>query len=149
MLVLQTIRTYKTSYILKRLDNYIIITDCQHKFRARRSCETQLVTLAHELAQSMDKGIQNVQQDLIILYFSKALVRFRTNTLTIKVGLLWRSGNNARMDKGFPNRSITAIYSRWRNIREGECSERCASGDGSRATVLSYIYQRSTGVCNI
>jgi hypothetical protein len=35
----------------------------------RRSCETQLLTLTHELAKSLDSGIQ---QDLIILDFSKA-----------------------------------------------------------------------------
>ena len=58
-----------TSNILKHLDTHDILTDCQHGFRARRSCETQLVTLAHELAQSMDKG---KQQDMIILDFSKA-----------------------------------------------------------------------------
>jgi hypothetical protein len=36
---------------------------------ARRSCETQLLTLTHELAKSLDSGIQ---QDPIILDFSKA-----------------------------------------------------------------------------
>jgi hypothetical protein len=58
-----------TSNILKHLDQNTILTDCQHGFRARRSCETQLLTLTHELAMSLDSGIQ---QDLIILYFSKA-----------------------------------------------------------------------------
>ena len=37
--------------------------------RARRSCETQLLTLAHELVSSLDK---KHQYDLIILDFSKA-----------------------------------------------------------------------------
>ena len=33
------------SNVLKHLDCYKILTDCQHGFSARRSCETQLVTL--------------------------------------------------------------------------------------------------------
>jgi hypothetical protein len=37
------------SSILIHLDAHQILTDCQHGFRARRSCETQLLTLAHEL----------------------------------------------------------------------------------------------------
>jgi hypothetical protein len=57
------------SSILKHLDAHQILTDCQHGFRARRSCETQLLTLAHELLSSLDVGYQH---DLIILDFSKA-----------------------------------------------------------------------------
>ena len=39
----------KTSKVLNNLDEHEILTDCQHGFRARDSCETQLLTLAHEL----------------------------------------------------------------------------------------------------
>ena len=42
------------------------------RFRARCSCETQLLTLAHELLSSLDVGCQH---DLIILDFSKAFDR--------------------------------------------------------------------------
>ena len=48
------------------------MTDCQHGFRARRNCETQLITPAHELLSSLDVGYQH---DLIILDFSKAFDR--------------------------------------------------------------------------
>ena len=61
-----------TSNVLKHLDEYEILTDCQHGFRARGSCETQLLTLAHELIQGLDKKHQH---DLIILDFSKAFDR--------------------------------------------------------------------------
>ena len=54
---------------MKHLDRNTILIDCQHGFRARRSCETQLLTLTHEQSTSLDSGIQ---QDLIILDFSKA-----------------------------------------------------------------------------
>ena len=60
------------SSTLKHLEHHKILTDCQHGFRARRSCETQLVTLCHEIAESLDK---NKQTYMIILDFSKAFDR--------------------------------------------------------------------------
>ena len=53
-----------TSNVLNHLDEHQVLTDCQHGFRARRSCETQLLTLAHELVSGLDK---KHQYDLIIL----------------------------------------------------------------------------------
>ncbi|KAK3103086.1 hypothetical protein FSP39_016353 [Pinctada imbricata] len=57
------------SNILDHLDTFQILVDCQHGFRAKRSCETQLITLIHELTQNLHS---NIQTDLIILDFSKA-----------------------------------------------------------------------------
>jgi hypothetical protein len=61
----------ESNNILKHLDRNIILTDCQHGFRARRSCDTQLLSLKHELAISLESGIQ---QDLFILYFLKLVL---------------------------------------------------------------------------
>ena len=61
-----------TSNVLSHLERHKILTDCQHGFRARRSCETQLLTLVHELAETMNTG---GQIDLVILDFSKAFDR--------------------------------------------------------------------------
>ena len=60
------------SNVMKHVDQHKILTDCQHGFRARRSCETQLVTLVHELSQAQDEGTQT---DMVILDFSKAFDR--------------------------------------------------------------------------
>ena len=49
---------------VKHLTRYNIINDCQHGFTAKRSCDTQILTLYHELAASLDKKIQT---DMIIL----------------------------------------------------------------------------------
>ena len=54
-----------TSNALNHLDEYKILTDCQHDFRAR-SCETQLLTLTQELVEGLDKKHWH---DLIILDF--------------------------------------------------------------------------------
>ena len=57
---------------MKHVDYYKIISDCQHGFRARRSCETQLGTLCHVFTSSLDKGFQS---DMAVHDFSKAFDR--------------------------------------------------------------------------
>ena len=60
------------SNMMKHVDQHKILTDCQHGFRTRRSCETQLVTMIHDLTSAMDKGTQT---DMVVLDFSKAFDR--------------------------------------------------------------------------
>jgi hypothetical protein len=57
------------SNILGHLDEHNILVDCQHGFRRRRSCETQLTITAHDLALALNK---HQQVDMAILDFSKA-----------------------------------------------------------------------------
>ena len=58
-----------TSSIMKHVDHHQILSDCQHGFQARRSCETQLVTLINDLSSSLIRGDQT---DMVILNFSNA-----------------------------------------------------------------------------
>ena len=60
------------SNIMRHLDQQNILTDSQHGFRVRRSCETQLISLIRELALSLDK---KKQHDIAVLDFSKAFDR--------------------------------------------------------------------------
>ncbi len=57
------------SSMMTHLDSHNILYEWQHGFRSRRSCETQLVTFLHHLAQNMDRGRQT---DVVIMDFSKA-----------------------------------------------------------------------------
>ena len=57
------------SHIRSLLDLHWILSPLQHGFRARFSCETQLLTTLHDLFKIRDRG---VQLDLAILDFSKA-----------------------------------------------------------------------------
>ena len=41
-----------TSNLIKHLDNHNILYDLQHRFRERRSCETQLIQLVDEFVSS-------------------------------------------------------------------------------------------------
>jgi hypothetical protein len=83
------------SNILKHLDLHNILVDCQHGFRAKRSCETQLLTLSHELLSNLHSSIQT---DLIILDFSKAFDKVPHKKLLWK--LTGRSFMNMRKSSG-------------------------------------------------
>ena len=61
-----------TSNVLSHLEQHKILADFQHGLIAGRSCEIQLLTLVHELAETVDTG---GQMDLVILDFSKAFGR--------------------------------------------------------------------------
>ena len=57
------------SNISKHLDKHNILSDNQHGFRAKRSCETQLVQTIEDLSKSLN---DKQQIDMAILDFSKA-----------------------------------------------------------------------------
>ena len=57
------------SSVMKHLDRHHILTDAQHGFRKKRSCETQLLVTVHNIAKNLALGDQ---VDVILLDFSKA-----------------------------------------------------------------------------
>jgi hypothetical protein len=54
---------------MKHLDIHKILTDSQHGFRARRSCETQLLETLDDITK---RAANNKQIDIILLDFSEA-----------------------------------------------------------------------------
>ena len=108
------------SNMMKHLEIHDILVDCQHGFRAKRSCETQLISLTHELPSNLQSGIQN---DLIILDFSKAFDKVSHKKLLCKLDnygirdatLKWiGSFLSNRMQQGSPaaNFQLSAGYPR-------------------------------------
>ena len=57
------------SNIMAHLDEYKLLSDRQHAFRKRHSCETQLTTVINDWAKILDNG---GQVDSFILDFEKA-----------------------------------------------------------------------------
>ena len=57
-----------SSHIMKHLESNGILHSCQHGFRHNRSCESQLISLVHELMQNHDN---NIQSDIILTDFHK------------------------------------------------------------------------------
>lgn len=116
------------SSVMKHLDSYHILTDCQHGFRMRRSCETQLVTLVHELSSALDRGVQT---DMVILDFSKAFDRVPHQRLLRKLNHYGIRGNTHRWISAFlTNRTQQVVV-------EGATSEKAAVISGvPQGTVL-------------
>ena len=57
------------SNIMDHFDKNKILTNAQHGFRKKRSCESQLIVTIHEIASKLEKGSQ---VDIILLDFAKA-----------------------------------------------------------------------------
>ena len=61
---------------MNHLNSQGILYNLQHGFREKHSCETQRLEFSpHEMLLSMQNGNQN---DLIVLDFSKALIKLLT-----------------------------------------------------------------------
>jgi hypothetical protein len=70
------------SNIKNHLSQNNLLSDNHHGFRARRSCETQLITTVQELAKNMSSG---KQIDAILLDLSKAFDRVPHRRLLMKL----------------------------------------------------------------
>ena len=70
------------SNIITHLERHSILTEAQHGFRSRRSCETQLIYTVHELARGLSEG---KQIDAILLDFSKAFDKVPHERLLYKL----------------------------------------------------------------
>ena len=70
----KTLEHILVSSINKHLALDSILADCQHGFRSRRSCETQLVQFVHDIISNLDGAMNqgHKQTDLIIMDFAKA-----------------------------------------------------------------------------
>ena len=67
--MLQSYERIIHSSIMSHLEGNSILTDAQHGFRSKRSCETQLIATVQDLARNMSDGKQT---DAILLDFAKA-----------------------------------------------------------------------------
>ena len=70
------------SQMMGHLDDHCILTDRQHGFRRRRSCETQLLVTHNDLSDAMDK---KKSSDVIILDFTKAFDTVPHERLLLKL----------------------------------------------------------------
>ena len=70
------------SHLMKNLAGHHILSDQQHGFRKRRSCESQLITTVHDLASGLDK---RQQIDAILLDFRKAFDKVAHRRLATKL----------------------------------------------------------------
>ena len=121
------------SNIPRHVEEHDILTDCQHGFRTRRSCETQMITLVRELAESLDNSRQ---VEMIILDFSKAFDWVPHQRLLKKLHHYGVRGQTYNWIRSFlTNRSQYVI------VNGAPCRERCASRYSSRKLTVFDVHQ--------
>ncbi len=108
-------------HILNHFDYNNILVDCQHGFRSRRSCETQLVTFVQELSQSMHGGTRT---DVAIMDFSKAFDKVPHQRLLLKLNHYGVRGATLGWIEGFlSNRKqrvlVDGVTSPWASVHSG------------------------------
>ena len=77
------------SEVMNHLNLHDILSNAQHGFRSKRSCETQLLLTVHDFASGL---IDGKQMDAIILDFTKALDKVLHKYLCTKLhyyGYTW------------------------------------------------------------
>ena len=84
------------SNIMAHLDENQILSNRQHAFRKRHSCETQLTTVINYCAKILDKG---GQVDTFILDFEKAFDTHPHELLKKQITLLWHWREDSQMDR--------------------------------------------------
>ena len=78
------------SQIMRHLDIHQILSDQQHGFRKKQSCESQLILTVQDLAAALE---ENEQMDAILLDFSKAFDKVSHQCLAIKLDHYGIRGN--------------------------------------------------------
>ena len=86
------------SQIMRHLDIHQIISDQQHGFRKKRSCESQLILTVQDLAAALE---ENGKIDAILLDFSKVFDKFSHQRLTIQLDNYGICGNLLQWIKSF------------------------------------------------
>ena len=88
------------SSTMRHLDTHGILTDSQHGFRKRRSCDTQLLLAIDDLQRALDN---NLQVDAILLDFSKAFDKVSHARLAMKLEHHGITDHNLGWIKSFLN----------------------------------------------
>ena len=86
------------SNTMKHLEEKKILTPNQHGFRAKHSCESQLIQLTDELTSNLD---DEVQTDVIVLDFAKAFDKVNHSLLVYKLDHYGIQGKTNKWIKDF------------------------------------------------
>ncbi|XP_062578982.1 uncharacterized protein LOC134240892 [Saccostrea cucullata] len=78
------------SHLMNFFEHHSILTDYQHGFRKKRSCESQLITTIQDLALSIEN---NTQVDAVLLDFSKVFDKVPHERLLAKLDHYGVRGN--------------------------------------------------------
>ena len=116
------------SNISQHLKTHNILCDEQHGFRAKRSCETQLISTIHDLAKNLDDGIQT---DAILLDLTMAFDRVPHKHLCNKLSYYGINGSTLNWIKNFLQGRTQQV------IMEGHYSNISVTSGVPQGTVLA------------
>ena len=127
---------------MKFFESHNILTDKQHGFRKKRSCESQLILTIQDLAAA---GLNSKSQiDAILLDFSKAFDKIPHERLTAKLHHYGVRGNTLSWIKSFlansKHRPAGNII--WSQIQLSTSIIRCTSGDSTWPTAVPGLHKR-------
>ena len=133
------------SNIMNHLSQNNLLSDNHHGFRARRSCETQLITTVQELAKNMSSG---KQIDAILLDLSKAFDRVPHRRLLMKLDHYGIRGTTLKWIQDFLKGRTQQV------LLDGTHSSTCDVDSGvPQGTVLGpvvpHIHQWLARICHI
>ena len=109
------------SNVMRHLDKHKILTDCQHGFRKKRSCETQLIITTNDLTTVLEEGGQT---DVILLDFAKAFDKVPHKRLLHKLHHYGIRGSILEWIRSFLNERSQQV------VLEGSSSERAPVKSG-------------------
>ena len=128
----KTLQHIVASSITKHLSQLDIFYELQHGFRARRSCESQLIMRVDDIFKSV---YTKKQTDLILLDFDKAFDKVSHEKLALKLYDCGIRGTALKWVKGFLDNRHQSV------IVNGSSSEPVSSRETrSQTTCLWYIY---------
>jgi hypothetical protein len=93
--------------MMEHLESNNIVYEMQYGFRTNRSCESQIISLTHQLEQN---NVKNIQTDLIIMDFTKAFEKVPHKRLISKPKYYGISGQiTIWITSLFANRTQTVL----------------------------------------
>ena len=126
---------------MDHLERHNILSDHQHGFRKRRSCETPLIQAVDDLAKCLNEG---GQIDAVLLEFSKAFDKVPHHHLTIKLHHYGMRGKTLEWVKSFSEQPHTGSDPGREQVVIGPSDLRRPAGICTRPYPLPMLHKRST-----
>ena len=128
------------SSILDHLDAHNILSDLQHGFRAKRSCETQLTITTQDLASALNR---HRQVDMAVLDFSKAFDKVPHQRLLHKLRYYGLTDSALAWIGSFlSGQSQQVVVDGAMSSQCPGCTIRSPTGHSSGALALPPVHQR-------
>ena len=116
----EIVRTHAGLKYHEHFDDNTLLSQYQHGFSSKHSCDSQLISFAHEVYDNLEHGNQT---DIIVMDFSKAFDKVDHNKLIYKLSAL----------------GVHHLTTRWINSFLQCCTQRVRI-DGCTSDTLPVIY---------